>query len=750
MKTIAKFLTLLLCFELIVAPIGTNIGVLNNHAYAQSCPTGLTYDATLNRCITSDQAAQIMQATQSCGGDMNCYMTNATAALQDQINSGAVSELKENKHDLQQWTKGVAIMTAIMMTFVIFRSGAQGYVCSAISYGLIAAAAVSMVVFDVIINKKHKNNLADIKKDWGNIVNPNNEGDLDKQRESSINAQSQSFEMLARSEESFAQAADSKHTLYWIVAGAYFAAAAVAGLELLMPQSANCPRWVVAKNGNQDFQNLTKDYHSKKGLFESYTSTNETPNFPNKQLDYNLKQSVNFSSLILNNKALSQTNSSPSVEEYEILHKSIGQDPEYDSSAFNFFKKIYIGISQGLNPIQLAHAEEKTNAAVAFEQDGKKFDDMTIEFIGMGLGLAAGILGFYVNTGGAYISNSIGRLVLGVILGTTTGILASDSADVRDSSTGRAEKLRQMKTEFDSGASSLYACKSEDREDPGKPNCYCYTPKNQRNSNRSNSQVCQNLWAGPSVGFKTNSFGSTTGKMCIDKNNRLDQNCACKKNGTCLKASAAGLKGVGPGTLTMLSNGLDPLNNLANGNSANGSLTAGSAEKSAMRMRELKNKILDMNGLKKFKGKIGKAEKDFTDSATKMASTNPIPNPLSNSNSSLPTNAKEAARMLEKELTPQVPTSVSGNQGTVATPSGKEEQIPDFGMSDSQAAQQESQVAEAMGKNLDYGGTDINNSSKANIFEVLTNRYQRSGMRRLFDENNSTQAEKPANTDVNK
>lgn len=95
-------------------------------------------------------------------------------------------------------------------------------------------------------------------------------------------------------------------------------------------------------------------------------------------------------------------------------------------------------------------------------------------------------------------------------------------------------------------------------------------------------------------------------------------------------------------------------------------------------------------------------------------------------------------------------TAVTGNQGTIATPSGSEEKIPDFGMSDDQAAQQDSQVADVMRKNLDYGGTDINNTPKANIFEVLTNRYQRSGMKRLFDENNSVPSEAPSKTEINK
>lgn len=745
MKSISKFLTLLLCFELIVAPFGTNIGIMNNYALAETCPTGQTYDATLNRCLTTDQAAQVMNATQNCGGDMTCYMSNATAALQNQINNDSVGELQSNLDTAQQLNKGVAIMAATMLTFAIFRSGSKGYVCSALSYGLIAAGAVSMVVFDIIINKKHKNNLSSIKSDWGKIVNPSTAaGDLDEQREASINAQSQSFEMLARSEDSFANAAGSKQTLYRIAAIAYFAGAAVAAIELIYPTS-NCPKWVPvsANNEVQDTNQLASD----RSLFAAYTEGNEKPDFYNKQFYYNLNQSKDFTSLLLNKKAMTEKSSSPSIDEFELIERSIENKIENDPTTFDFFKKIYVAMAKGLNPIQIAHAEEKTNAAVAFEQDGKKFDDMTIEFIGMGAGVA---LGLWVPIAGEYINTSWGRTILGVILGTTTAILANYAGEVKESSEARAVKLREMKTEFDSGSSAIYSCKSEDREDPGKPNCYCYTPKNQKNPNRGNSQVCQNLWAGPGVKFKTTNFASSTGKMCIDAKSKADPNCACKKTGTCLKVSLTGLKGISPGSLSMLTSDLDPLNNLTNGNSGNANLTADSAQKSAMRMKDLKNRILDSSGLRKYKGKISKAEKALTGSIEKMANANPISNPMASSSSGLPTNAKDAARMLEKELTPPGPTAVTGNQGTIATPSGSEDKMPDFGMSDDQAVKQEAQVAEVMGKNLDYGGTDINNSSKANIFEVLTNRYQRSGMKRLFDENNTAPVEAPSKTEINK
>jgi hypothetical protein len=54
-----------------------------------------------------------------------------------------------------------------------------------------------------------------------------------------------------------------------------------------------------------------------------------------------------------------------------------------------------------------------------------------------------------------------------------------------------------------------------------------------------------------------------------------------------------------------------------------------------------------------------------------------------------------------------------------------------------------------MNKELDMDQADINKGSDTNLFEVLSNRYQRSGMRRLFDVEGKTEADKPAKTDIN-
>jgi hypothetical protein len=53
-----------------------------------------------------------------------------------------------------------------------------------------------------------------------------------------------------------------------------------------------------------------------------------------------------------------------------------------------------------------------------------------------------------------------------------------------------------------------------------------------------------------------------------------------------------------------------------------------------------------------------------------------------------------------------------------------------------------------MGKEVDFGSNDINKTKDTNLFEVLSNRYQRSGMKRLFEDGKAAPADAPAKTDI--
>ncbi len=746
-------MTLLISFELLVAPLGQSLGIHQQNAYGAGCPTGQTFNSELNRCLTSDETAQVMQATASCNGDRDCYMRNAQEALQKENAPGH----KEMSGFGNNTMKGLATAIPVAMAFSLSRM--KGNKCAQVSYWLFVGAGVAMIIGDIFINISHHKRLKKIKEDWGKIVAPS--GDLDQQREMSINAQSEAFGKLAESERSLEKAANSKKTIYYVAATAYAAAAITAGLELLNPMALSpCSAKVKPPEPNPPkfdpkniYDKVEIPVHDEyfinptistnpaswvnNSLFKSYTEKNEKPQFYDEQFYRNISSSTNFTSLVMNQKAFEKRDSSPSIDEYELLDKSFNEIKEATSSspeAFELFKMISINVMKELNPLPNAIAEDESNAAKSFENDGKKFDHWSWLSPLMG-GAVGAALAMWQPQVSKWMVSSVGRTVLGSVMSGLTFWLASHAGSVAENAGKRADTLDKMKADFLGASSTLYACKSADRDNPGKPNCYCYTPENQKNPNRGNSQVCQKLWAGANVKFKSVA-SSENRKYCIDKNYNADGLCACKKTGSCLKASAGKISGVSASTLTMLNSSLDPLNALNNGNSSMADLEKSNLQANALRMIEANKKLLESPALSKFKDKIKNGEAQLNQQLQQISTKASGGDLLSSSSSSMPKNAGEAARMLEQELKPNSPQAIDGNQGVIAAPGNKpEENTPEFGLSMNQLDEQKTQVSEVMKNDFDYGGNEINDSSKTNIFEVLSNRYQKSGMKKLFDDN---------------
>jgi hypothetical protein len=231
MKTLSKFITLLLCLELIVSPIAPNLSMVANTAYAEDCPTGFQFDSTLNRCLTKTETANVMNATMACGDDVQCDKENAQKALQDKVNAGDAPERKKNNGFVS--TIGTAASTAAVTFGVMAIAGSKSKCSSSSFYGMIAGGA-AVVLGDNLANMGHKKRLKKIKEDWGKIVNPEDAGgDKDKERTTSIEAQSQAFEMLARAEDSLAQAAKMKKNFFMIASLAFGVTAAMSAMEMM-------------------------------------------------------------------------------------------------------------------------------------------------------------------------------------------------------------------------------------------------------------------------------------------------------------------------------------------------------------------------------------------------------------------------------------------------------------------------------------------------------------------------------------
>jgi hypothetical protein len=775
MRTLFRFLTLLLCLELIVSPFAPNMSLIAQNAHAEDCPTGFTFDSILNRCLTKTETANVMNATMACGNDSQCYKENAQKAFQDKVNAGDAPERKEGGG----LVSSVATIAAIAgpVTFAVAGMSNSKSQCQSPSFYAMIGGAAALFVGDTLANMQHKKRLAKIKEEWGKIVNPEEaNGDKDKERSTSIEAQSQAFEMLAKAEDSLASAAKMKKTFFMIATLAYGVSAVISGMEIIKEHTLKAASLVVGPQQaaavtaytQHMVQNtctqLAASFEKKKDSFYVHYTEGKKLNIKEEiQSHYNLKNSTDLVSFIMNKKE-QEGSLDDAFSEYEAYKLAFKDLEPKDKTVFEVFKAASLTAFSNLSPIGSAHAVEQaqtevatetasgssansqgvnTNAAKAYKEDKAKGINFLALGAGIGIGVAAGM------TVGAKMITSTNRLIFSGVMAGMTLMMANHAGSQAEASTKRAELLRKMRDEFVSASGAIYSCKSEDRNDPAKPNCYCYTSENQRNTSRGNSQICQKLWAGINTKASSYTAANQSAKVCVNQNRQADTTCACKQTNTCMKVSLSGVKGLDLGTNNMLNGAIAPLNGIANGSidaaNLNGASLASQAAKLSAIGKELeKNKALD--GVKKIKDKASlQIKKDLEKGAAGMSSNNMLG---SSGSSGMPSNPGEAARMLDKEISEQAPTGVSGSD-TIAT--GNEaapEQPLEFGMTGDQLAAQEGQIAEVMKQDMDFGGNDINQGSTTNIFEVLSNRYQRSGMRRLFDEKGETKPETASKSDI--
>lgn len=732
MRKLFSILNLLLCFELIVAPIAPNLSLFSAKAHAQSsCPAGLYMDTILNRCLTSVQSANILNATANCDVDDHaCYRSNAEELLQKDVTDGKVDDKATYGRFGSSITNAAAMSGAVVFGVGLLSKSNK---CAATSMVLMAAAALAVVVGDNLANMSHRKRLKAIRDDWGKIVNPEAaNGNKDLEREASIDAQSKAFEKLAEAEDSMAKAANLKKTIYLVASIAFGVAGAIAVFEAIPSKTATslCP---VASTTSGTPKT-------------EYYAFNKSHFLLDHQFQYNLEQSNDLATFLINKQAMELTDRSPSIEEFEKLKVAFSYTNLEEPEVFKAIKEISLIALNNLIPIQNSHAD--SNAAQAFKEDeGKGFD-----WLGTGGGLAVGITLATVTKGKEKsvrkkLVHPIGRSIYAGVMVTLTAIMSDHSGKQAKASENRAEHLRKMAEEFKLAAGHIYACKSEDRNDPGKPSCYCYTPDNARNPSRSNSAVCAKLFGGGLADSSDYYKDGGGDRICITNTNQADPACACKKTKSCMKLGLSGLKGLNMNTMSLLGQGISPLNSFANGGSA-ASIDAGMSGNLAANINKLQQQLETNPALKDFAKNKDKNSKGLLQELIKGGSGIPSGNLLGSSGSSgMPTNAGEAARMLEKELEPEKPTTIGGS-GTIATPSSDSPAM-EFGLTEDQFAAQSNQVAEVMKENLDYGGNDINQGPNTNIFEVLSNRYQRSGMRRLFDEKGITTPDKSSGNEIN-
>lgn len=358
---------------------------------------------------------------------------------------------------------------------------------------------------------------------------------------------------------------------------------------------------------------------------------------------------------------------------------------------------------------------------------------------------------------GDYFNSPEGVLVISGIGAVYSGMLYKAAAEQETEADQNIKKIDRVLAEF---KDSFVAFCPNGREDLSQPDCYCYLSTGGKNPNRTKSQICQDLWTKNS--YKLSAVAGDYGGLskfvdpvgCLTVTGQFDENCKCKKfldksgNNACQKGVSITLPagfGTTFATNTAIKDIVQLSANAGNGNPLLGNFNTGALASKAIATQKLKEALL-----------------------TKMAADLPA-NALkyTNINSS---NVDSFAKGIFGEKAIAAAAAAAGSKSAMditasSAPEGKMAMALkaaatkvglDFSGSGKGLANKKVDNKEAFAFNFNPGAEaqaqagqlqdfpeppkaykikgDISKQSGASLFEIISNRYIQSGLKRLFEE----------------
>jgi hypothetical protein len=347
---------------------------------------------------------------------------------------------------------------------------------------------------------------------------------------------------------------------------------------------------------------------------------------------------------------------------------------------------------------------------------------------------------------GNFMGSPPGTIILAGIGGINSGILYQAAADQEKETDANIKKIERILAEFkDSYANHC----PNGREKVEDPSCYCYLDNGKQNTNRSNSQSCQQLWAKNKY-FYDSTLGTYAGTGtvdpagCLTYQGQFDENCQCKKminsagQNACKKTIGLNVSGNPLGAAYVQASGLQHvmtnLTQTASGNSNLDSLSTGKLAMAIAKQNDINNGIFanlpakkqDMikngNQIEAYSGAV--FTKKNLDSMSSQGSALAM-----NSSGSL---APEQEKLL-KSVTKKVGIELSNGAGLGVKKGDKKGET--FNFMDAGASTGTGQVQNfpETEKNYKYKNSDIVTNEGASIFEIISNRYVETGLKRLFE-----------------
>lgn len=352
-------------------------------------------------------------------------------------------------------------------------------------------------------------------------------------------------------------------------------------------------------------------------------------------------------------------------------------------------------------------------------------------------------------------NNSLGILVMSAIGTVYSGVLYNAASEQESESKSNVEKIdKVIKTFKDSYANFC----PNGRENLTEPKCYCYNADGKQNPNRSNSQTCAALWAKDNfkiavdAGDYTGAGGVVPATGCVNMNAQFDEKCVCKKfidqkgANACMKTTNLTIPS-GLGASFSGTSGLQQVtalaNNAANGNPKLDLFTGGQLASNAIAAKKMAQAIFTKLTPELPASAIALSkmnDKNVNQFARSALGDGAMQEGLKGPSSAIgvaetrSTDEKVAALLKNAEQKAGLDLMGSGKGLAHKKADGKEGPNFNFiGESTASANGAQTQSFPETQKAYNYKNNDISKKDDNSIFDIISNRYIQSGLKRLFD-----------------
>ncbi|MBY0517387.1 MAG: hypothetical protein K2P81_10785 [Bacteriovoracaceae bacterium] len=765
-RIFATLLTYILGIQLIASSVPnmsfvSNISISTN-AWAGSCETGLQWNEMLGRCLTTEEAAKVQEANKQC-------MTLGTQQAQkDCLNKALEARVKDAEADGTIYAHQkvdpniVSIILAMAGVWAGFQMiGSSADCLMAYSKWSFILGSVSVIAGEVLSAMTYKSKMKDAEEELKKENDSSKANSSDNK--TATDTQSASFNALLKREDATISAGKTKKTLYIVAAVAHTVGLALALVEIIgYNAQLVCPGTCGALTIQYMCTSSAADATQPGSSPYKYYANREEQNAAQFVDNYFLKkQRISYSAYSqINSIFNSVATSTADLAIYNLESRSIqeGKNISPDLDAYIALKKI---IKE--NDLELDN--EMISIASVAEKIAEQFMVKNAHAgSGGGISLILGVVGAagiaLIPMQGLTLKQMMmspyTRAVLaGIFLANDAFMISHISKQIKKAE-DRKEFIENLQSQV-LASGQTFGCTGSDRtSNTSKPNCYCYTEAGTLNPTRASSATCKAFFGGnPNLASTKNNSGTktTSSKTCISKNGNSDPSCSCVRSKSCLTVTPnvqsgsvpAGLMGNLPGTL----------NGIANGSISPSDINMDQINGLGARAKKFQDALLKKNpSAAKI---LAKADADGKKLMAKMASSlasNPaLANASFGSGSGFGSGSSTGSPSLEKmkeELKQEI-KSIDGNVVPVADGGKSKNGGNDFNLDslgEGGVTIEDEKLAEVMGSEYDMSAGEINSDSGANIFQILSNRYQRSGMRRLFGGEAIVPADKPSETQI--